>query len=174
MRTKWARLLAVGFLVAGMAEIAAAEDRPHRIGGGVNYWDSVEDLKHEGIQGLEDSGYSYYASYQFWPALLGFELQVEGAPDWIGQGAAYSPAAYVLIGGWLYGGVGIGWSYADGNWSSDPFYALKAGLNMELFPGLYLDISANYHVNSRTELEGVVDNIKTDAVFLGAGLRIGF
>ena len=174
MRTTWSRILAVGILVAGMAGLAAAEDRPHRIGGGVNYWASVEDLKNEGIQGLEDSGYSYYASYQYWPSLLGFEIQVEGAPDWVGQGAAYAPAAYLLVGGWLYGGVGIGWGYTDGNWSSDPFYALKAGLNMQILPGFYLDISANYHVNSKTELEGVTDSIKTDAVFLGAGLRFGF
>lgn len=177
MTTTWVRLLAVGLLVAGGAQAVSAEDRPNRLGGGANYWKTIDDLTEEGIDGLEgieDSGYNWYASYQYWPSLVGLELQVEGTPDWLGQGKAYAPQAYLLVGGWLYGGVGVGIEYADSEWGSDPFYAVKAGFNFEILPGVYVDISGNYRANSKAELEGIAEEIDTDAVFVGAGLRLGW
>ena len=62
---------------------------------------------------------------------------------------------------------------ADGSFAEDPFYALKAGVNFELLPSFFLDISANYRFNDAVEIRGEETDIDTDSVFLGAAIRFG-
>lgn len=169
----WARILAVGFVVAGLSQAARAEDYNHRIGGGINYWATASDVEEDvTLEDIEDSGYSGYVSYQYWPSLIGAEFQIEATNQWITEGNAYAPQVYLLIGGWLYGGVGVGMTSVDGEWADSPFYALKAGLNLKILPHLYLDISGNYRVAESEEIAG--EEIDTDSITLGVGLRFGF
>jgi hypothetical protein len=60
---------------------------------------------------------------------------------------------------------------SDGDFADDPFYALRAGLNLELLPSVFVDISANYRFNDSAQFEGDDTDIDTDTVFLGAALR---
>lgn len=76
-------------MVAGNAQ--AVE---HRIGGGANYWTSVDDID---LDKIDDDGFSFLASYQFWPGLIGLELDLEIVPDQYGE-TAYAPQAYALSG----------------------------------------------------------------------------
>jgi hypothetical protein len=167
-------ILSVAWLVAGMSQAVLAADTPHRLGGGANYWVVLEDLDDEDIRDLDEEGFSYFASYQYRPSLLGLELQVEMFPDWVGDEDAYAPQAYLLLGSTLYAGAGVGIMYFDEDWAEDPFYAVKAGLNLELIPSLFLDISANYRFNSDTQFKDDDTDIDTDTVFLGAALRLGW
>ena len=139
----------------------------HRIGGGANYWVAVDDIDNDDI---DDDGFSYLASYQYWMDFLGVELDMEILPDRFGE-TAYAPEAYLLLGGTIYGGVGIGLVRSDGSFADDPFYAIRAGLNLELLPSVFVDISANYRFNDSAQFEGDDTDIDTDTVFLGAALR---
>ncbi len=142
----------------------------HRIGGGVNYWVTLEDIEIDSKE-IDNDGVAYLASYQYWPGLFGVELDLEFLPDRFGE-TAVAPEAYFLIGRSVYCGLGIGIIYSDEDFAEEPFFALRAGFNLELLPGLYADIYGNYRFNDSTQLEGEETNIDTDTVFLGAALRI--
>lgn len=142
----------------------------HRIGGGANYWVTLEDIEVDRKE-IDNDGVAYLASYQYWPGLLGLELDLEFLPDRFGE-SALAPQAYLLLGRSVYCGLGVGVVYSDEEFSKKPFFALRGGLNIELLPSVYADIHANYRFNDSAEFEGEDTDIDTDTVFLGAALRI--
>lgn len=161
-------------VVCGVVASAPAEAAEKRLGFGVHYWRTVDDLDDEGVDDIEDDGVSYLGSYQVLPGgLLSFELDLEYFEEGFGGStdSVFSPQAFVLIGHGLYAGVGVGVSYSSGfeDDFSDPFYLARVGFNMELLPKLFLDINANYQANAFNEL----DEADTDAITLGALLRFG-
>ncbi len=144
--------------------------RDHRIGAGATYWVAVNDID---IDDLDESGLGYFISYQYRPSLIGFDLALEFLPDHLGDDAI-APQASLILGSALYAAAGIGVLYTDGKFLDEPFYALRAGLDLEVIPSLYLDISANYRFSRRSDLRDDERKIDTDTVFLGAALRLGF
>lgn len=147
------------------ATIAVAE---HRIGGGVNYWMTLDDID---ISDVDENGFSLLASYQYWTGLFGVELDLEFLPDRFGD-SAVAPEAYLLVGRSLYAGLGMGIMYSDSSFADEPFFALRAGLNLEILPGIYVDISGNYRFNDSAQLENEATDIDTDTIFLGAAVRL--
>lgn len=160
-------MLLMATTVAADSGFAANE---HRLGGGATYWVALEDVEFD-HEKVDDDGFSFLASYQYWPSLFGLELDIEFLPDRFGE-SAVAPEAYVLLGRTIYGGLGIGMIYSDGSFADEPFYAIKAGLNLELIPGLYADIYGNYRFNDSADFDREDSNIDTDTVFLGAAIRI--
>jgi hypothetical protein len=158
-------------LLWAVPAVAGSGD-PHRLGGGANYWVTIEDIEFDD-KNVDEDGISYMISYQFWPSLLGVEFNLELLPDRFGE-TALAPQAYVLFGRAVYVAAGIGIIYSDSEFAEEPFFALRAGLNLELLPGLYADINANYRFNDSAELDDEERNIDTDTVFLGAAVRIAF
>jgi hypothetical protein len=79
------------------------------------------------------------------------------------------PQAYALIGGMLYGGVGIGIGYIDNSWQDAPFYALRAGVNIPL-AALALDVFASYQFQNAAALQGLTSE-DLDAVTFGVIAR---
>jgi len=153
---------------------AAAGAAEHRVGGGIHYWRTLDDVVDEGVN-LKDDGTAYVASWQILPAgLFRFELGLEYFPEDFGgvdAGAVYSPQAYLLVGHGLYIGAGVGTLYSDDfqDTFSDPFYAARAGFEMSLIPRLHLDVNVNYRANAFSELQ----NADVDTLTLGAQVRIG-
>lgn len=162
------RSVLLGLLILGLglfsSELQAGE---HRIGGGANYWVTVDDIDDDSF---DDNGLSYFLSYQHWWNFLGLEADLELLPDRFDE-TAFAPQAYLLFGGTIYGAAGIGLMNIDGDFADEPFFALRAGLNLELLPGTFLDVSANYRFNDTEELEDERTDIDADTVFLGAALR---
>ncbi len=159
------RLLLMSMILGLAMSAGNLQAGEHRIGGGVNYWVAVEDLGDS-----DDDGFSYLLSYQHWWDFLGIEADIELLPDRFGETAS-AGELYLLLGSTIYGGAGVGWLRADGDFADEPFFAFKAGLNLEMLPSLYLDISANYRFNDSAQLEDDDTDIDTDTVFLGAALR---
>jgi len=148
---------------------AARAQGNNRIGVGANYWVAIDDIQSD----VDDDGFSYLASYQHRGGLLGVELAAEFFPDRFGE-SAWAPQAYLLVGSGIYAAAGIGILSVDGDWADDPFFSFKAGLNFEILPTLYLDISANYRFSEKEQLKGKDTDIDTDTVFFGAAVRLGF
>jgi hypothetical protein len=164
-------LLAAALGIVASARPAAADSW---IGVGVHAWRAVDDLQSEGFSGVARDGVSYLVSYQYDPgALLKFELDGEYYPKGFGGSLhdAISPEAYVLVGGFIYGGVGIGTTYSKdfSNNFSSPFYAARVGVDLHLLPRCKLDINANYRFNAFNELKGA----NTGTITLGAIARFG-
>lgn len=148
---------------------AQAADSAHRIGAGANYWVALDDVD---VDDVDEDGFSYFASYQYRPTLIGLQADLEFLPDRFGEDAI-APAAYLILGKAIYAAAGVGILSIDGDWADDPFFAFKAGLDLEVLPHVFLDVSASYRFDPETELEDAVDNIDTDTVFLGAAVRLG-
>ncbi len=160
------RIGVVGLLLLAVLPIMAQAG--HRIGVGANYWKVIDDID---VRDIDDSGVSYHVSYQYRPqGLFALDLTLERLPDRFGT-SAYAPQAYLLVGRVLYAGIGAGMVYTDGNFADEPFYALKAGLELPLF-FLRLDLSGHYRFNDFADLKDSDRKIGTDTVFLGASLRL--
>lgn len=172
MRKLWIPSIALA-LCASIASPADAGQ--HRLGFGFHWWKTVDDLKDQGFNDIESDGVSQIFSYQYLPGgLIKFEADVEYFKDGFGgaTSSAWSPQFFVLVGGFVYGGVGVGVtnsSSIDGNWS-DPYYAARAGLDLLLLPKIHLDINANYRFDAWKEL----DNVDTETLTLGAIARFSF
>lgn len=142
----------------------------HRLGVGANYWTALDSIK---VDDVDDDGFSYLITYQYRPGLLGLQLDFEFLPDRFGKDA-YAPAAYVVLGRSIYIAAGAGIVHQDGDWADDPFYAFKAGLDLQLLPRISFDLGASYRFDSKMDLGDAVDAIDTDTLFLGLAVRFAF
>ncbi len=164
---KWTVLILLALFVLPSAQ---AGDNGHRIGVGANYWVAIDDIK---VDNIDKDGFIYLLSYQYRPTLIGLQVDLECLPDLFGENAI-APAAYLVVGSAIYGAAGIGTVSQDGDWADDPFFALKAGLDLELLPHIYLDLSGSYRFSTKYKVKDALDEIDTDTVFLGAAARIAF
>ncbi|MCL4838660.1 MAG: hypothetical protein KJ058_11925 [Thermoanaerobaculia bacterium] len=163
--------LAVALLFAvALAPAAAAGE--HRLGFGLHYWKTLDEIEGSLGDGIDDNGLSQLVSYQYLPGpFLKLEATVEYFPDGFGGAteSAYSPQVFVIVGRGLYAGVGVGITRSssfEDDWS-DPFYGARVGYELPLLPRLDLDLNANYRFDSWSELEGY----DSDVLTFGAVLR---
>jgi hypothetical protein len=164
--------LTLGLVLAGMSGAWAGEK--HRIGAGLHYWRTVDDID---VDSIDENGMAYLVTYQYVPAgILRAEIDLEIFPEDFGGSdeAVYAPQALLIVGGGLYAGLGIGVFYSDGDFAEDPFYILRAGLNLELLPNIFVDINGNYHFTDFDDLKDVSDKVDTDTITLGAAVRLAF
>lgn len=172
MRKSMIALALLGLAAAAARPAAAGE---HRLGFGLHYWKTVDELQDEGFDDIEDNGVSEVFSYQYLPSpLLRWEVDVEYFDKGFGgsEESTYGPQVFLLFGRFLYGGVGVGALYSSGledEWS-DPYWAGKFGLDMLLLPKIHLDINANYKIDSWSQL----GDLDTDTLTLGAVARFSF
>ncbi len=141
----------------------------HRLGGGLHYWVVVEDAN---VKNVNKDGLAFIVSYQYRLAeYLKLEADIEFLSERYNGNSVLTPLAYVLVGKGLYGGVGIGSEYSDGDFADTPLFAFRAGVDAEILPLVYLDINANYR--SQKWASDQID-IDTDTVTLGAVVRFEF
>jgi hypothetical protein len=164
-------VLCVSLLVG---DITCGAEGNHRFGVGANYWKAVKNID---VHDIDEDGMSWLASYQYTP---GSPLSLETNLEIFRKGFAgatenvYAPQAFILVGCNLYAGAGIGIYYSDNEFADRPFYAIKAGLDLELLPSLYLDINANYRFNEWKNISELGHDIDSDTIILGAALRLAF
>jgi len=163
----------VAFGLTLLASAPAALAGAHRLGLGANYWKTIDDINSNDLTGhIDENGLSWLASYQYAPAgIFTFEADVEYYPSLGGEPKPFvSPEAFVLVGGTLYAGAGVGIYYHDGAFSNGPFYMLRAGIDITILPFLSLDISANYRFNDWDTF--TTQDLGTDTIRLGAAVRL--
>jgi hypothetical protein len=162
-------LMINGLILCG----SAWADSAHRLGGGMRYWVALDDID---IDDVDEDGFSFILSYQY---IISGYFKFEGDLEFLGSGYAgsnetvWSPQAYFLIGKGLYGGVGIGLNYSDGEWAGSPFFALRAGIDIEVLPAVFLDLNANYRFEE-WDFDRIEEKIDTDTITVGALMRYEF
>jgi hypothetical protein len=162
------RMFVTGTLLSLIAFSTEAAFAGNQLGGGIHYLATVGDIKDS--PDIETNNFNIVVSFKHTSSLIGFEGDVEFVPNYLGSGEVlYQPQAYVLIGGLIYGGAGIGIGYVDGNWFDNPFYALRAGVDFPL-GSLHLDVNANYRFLSTSAFDSV-DQSDLDSVTFGAIVR---
>lgn len=168
MRTLATLALALTLLTA----TSATAEIKHRFGVGAHYWTALDNID---VDDVKEDGFAYLVSYQLRPAsLIKFGLDVEMLPKAFGGAAksVYAPQAYVILGNTLYAGLGVGTYFTDGDFSKDPFFNLRAGLDLRLLPFIYLDINANYRFEEWDSIKSLDEDISSDTITLGAAVRI--
>ncbi len=108
--------------------------------------------------------------------LLFVEAQIEQMPKGFmaSTETVYAPQAYAGVEFlFIYGAVGVGKYYTDGDWVTDPFYSLRAGLNLGLLPFLKLDIYGTYRFSDWEELD-TKEDLNANTVMVGAAARFEF
>ncbi|MCK9997431.1 MAG: hypothetical protein KAH56_14245, partial [Candidatus Krumholzibacteria bacterium] len=66
------------------------------------------------------------------------------------------PSAYVFVGSFIYGGVGIGIGNYNGDWLDDPFYALRAGVKFA-----FLDVFTSYRFQKWSDVGADSDDVNS-------------
>jgi len=142
----------------------------HMIGGGVLYQKTLGDIKDN--DEFDDDAINWIASYQLASdSPIKLEIDLEIVPDFGGSDMTfYMPQGYLLFGSRIYVGAGIGYGYLDGEWTNDPFYAFRGGLDLPLGEKVHLDINANYRFMDFAVLDDI-DSQDADAITFGAILR---
>ena len=164
------RTILIGAIAAAMLASAGTASAGHQIGGGIHYLATVGDIKDN--PEVDDSNFNFVASYKYSASLISVVADVEFVPDYLGSDEMlYQPQAFLLVGGFIYGGAGVGFGYIDGEWFDDPFYALRAGVDIPL-GSIHLDVNANYRFLS-TKAFDTVDDQDLDSVTFGAVVRFG-
>lgn len=171
----WLKMLIAGgaLWAAGACGSVWAEAGSHRIGVGAHYWVTLDDLN---VDEVDEDGFSWVASYQYRPSLVGVGLDVE----WKEKGFAgsakdvFEPQAYLIVGQGLYAAAGIGGYYSDGEFAKDPFYLFRAGFDLEVLPSIHLDLHAIYRFETWDDLRADDTDVDSDTVTLGAAVRIAF
>ena len=83
------------------------------------------------------------------------------------------PQMFVAVGDDLYAGLGTHYTIEDGVLIDDPQFSLRAGVDLEILPYIFLDISADYRFDDWRELKEE-DAFSEDEVVWGGALRIQF
>jgi len=165
-------LVALLLVATVMATPAISSAAGMTFGAGLHYLYNMGDIDEAEELDLSKNSFGLIGSLMFNAGLINVEGQVEYIFDYLGSDESMTiPSAWALIGGLIYGGAGIGIGYIDGDWQSDPFYALRAGVNLPL-GGLGLDMYATFQFWSDDELEDLTGD-DLDSLTFAAILRFG-
>lgn len=157
------------FMICLMAFAVTAE-AGRRFGGGIHYLKTLGDLKN--AQEFDENAISFMGSVLFTRNQLRLEVDVEAVPDFgASDKTMLAPQAYAMMGKSMYGGVGIGIGYLDGDWQSNPFFALRAGLDF-VVGNLDLDVFASYRFQKAGDLEHLGSD-DLNSITFGALIRFG-
>jgi len=160
-------LLILAFLIGLM--LPAPVSAQTRIGGGIHYLRTLGDIKNS--DQFDENALGFMASIVTGSALR-LEGDLEIIPDFGGTGKVMlQPQAYAMLGQLIYGGVGIGIGHFNGDWQSNPFYALRAGVNLPL-GGMAIDLFASYRFQKDKNLSEFGDD-DLNSITFGALLRFG-
>ena len=160
-----------GLLLLGIVGLALPVRAENSFGLGAQIYQTTDSLP----KPFEENGLAPVISYRL-DLAEPLKLQVEGV-YYADEGYAgsrkesFAPQAFLLFGGDLYAGLGLGMLISDGEWSDAPFYALRAGYTIRMFPALHLDLYANYEFANWDGINELDEDLDSDTIGLGAALR---
>ena len=129
------------------------------LGLGIHYLNTLGDIKDH--PEFDSSNLGFLGAYTLGAGLINFEVDVEWIPNYVGSYDMIQPSAYAFVGGFIYGGVGMGIGYINSEWQSDPFYALRAGVKLA-----FLDIFTSYRFQKWSDVGTDSDDV--DSLTFGA------
>lgn|GEM_PF-672660 len=173
MQMKWWQGLIV--LLMASTFVTGAANAGGSLGAGLHYLRNLGDISDNGINDLSQDSFSLIGSYQMDMRMFKLEGNVEYIFDYVGTGEAmWEPSVYGLVGLGalpLYAGAGIGIGYTNDEWQQNPFYALRAGVNLPLNK-IGLDFYATYRFQSDTDLKNLTGEDLDSLTFAGV-VRFG-
>ncbi len=172
------RKFAIAAIAVSMAvteALAAYRGAGFELGAGATYWYSIDEAKD---QSFDRDGLGWMLSSRIpLSDFFAIGLEVEQSPDnfvFLDK-HLYLPSAYAILGDGIYGAIGLGTYYYDGDFYGDVWYALRAGFKVPILANsLVLDVNVNYRVENWDGIKDATDNVDTDTLMIGAALRLVF
>jgi hypothetical protein len=170
MRT-WNKSLVAALSLIAVIGIATPAVALPQLGIGLHYLRTLEEI--QAGSDTHQNDFAVFGSITIPVAIIKIEGDVEWIPDYLGSDSSlWQPSAYGFLSlGLIYGGVGIGIGYLDGEWASNPWYGLRAGVEIGL-AGLALDGFASYRFQSASYGSGA-QNFDLDAITFGVQAKFG-
>ena len=169
MKRNSTALVVTTFLICLFA-LGISTEAGTRFGGGIHYLKTLGEIKD--APEFDENAVGIMASIVLTDALMRIEGDLEFISDFGGSGhMMIQPQAYAMLGESIYGGLGIGIGYLDGEWQSNPFYALRAGIDFKA-GNLDLDLFMSYRFQKANDLE-YLGSDDLNSVTFGALLRFG-
>ena len=131
-----------------------ATDAEAGLGLGLHYLNTLGDIKDH--PDFDSSAIGFLGVYSMGVGLINFEADLEWVPNYAFGKDLFEPSAYVFAGSFLYGGVGIGIGHYNGDWMSDPFYALRVGVKFAM-----LDVFASYRFQKWSDVGTESDDLNS-------------
>lgn len=154
--------------IAATVMVTAADSSHAGLGVGLHYLRNLGDIDSNPDVDLSKDSFGLLGAYQFPAGPLKLEAQVEYIFNYAGtDNSMWIPQGWALIGGLIYGGAGIGIGHIDGDWQSDPFYALRAGVRLGL-----IDVYGTYNFWSNDDIKNATGD-DLDSITFAAVLRFG-
>jgi len=123
------------------------------LGAGLHYLRNLGDIDNN--TDLSKDSFGLIGSYMFSVPVVKLEAQAEYIFNYAGSdNSMFIPSGWALLGSLIYGGAGIGIGHIDGEWQSDPFYALRAGVNLPLM-AFTLDVYGTYNFWNNDDIKDV-------------------
>ncbi len=160
----------IGVTVVGLLAALALPAHATGVGAGARYFKTIDELDGP----FEEDGLAPLLTVkQDLAALLSFQVDLVLYPDGYAGAAkdVLAPEAFLVLGQSLYAALGAGTLYADGDFG-DPFFVARVGFDLELLPGLHLDINGNYEFAEWEGINEVDDEADSDTITLGAAVRL--
>ncbi len=143
----------------------SGKSRLLKLGAGVHYMKTVGDIKD--AEGFDSNALNLLVAAKVNLGLIKIEGDSEWSFDYGGSSKTlWIPQAFALVGNLIYGGVGIGTGYIDGEWFDNPVYTLRVGANIPLAV-ISVDVNANYQFMNSSAFENI-DSEDLDSVTFGA------
>ena len=168
------KALAIALSMLPLLALVAPAFATPQLGAGLHYLRTLGDIKEE--PEVDENAFAGFGTLTVPLGVVRVEGNVEFVPDYLGSDHwLVQPAAYGLLDfGPAYAGAGIGIGYLDGEWATNPYYALRAGLLFDLraVGGVTLDVFTSYRFQSAT-FEETTQNFDMDTLTFAAQLKFG-
>src|ERR1043165_3566285 len=127
-------LIALLAITMAMTSARIASAGGVSLGGGIHYLHNVGSIDENGVD-LDQNSMGILGSIMGSASFLKLEGQVEYIHNYLGTDEGlWIPQAWALVGSTVYADGGIGIGHFHNEWMNDPFYALRAGVNLPLGP----------------------------------------
>jgi hypothetical protein len=171
-KTTWILVLTLVGLgpVEAQAQAGTEAQGTVSFGGGLHYLRNLGDITNDDAIDLSRNSFALVGSVKGAFGGFGVDGQVGYIFDYVGTGEpAWEPSIWGLLGSFVYGGAGIGWQYHDGDWSDEPFYALRAGVALPL-GSTELDVYGSWRFQGSEDFENLTGE-DLDSITFAAILR---
>ena len=157
------RIILIAIIIPLVFLGVTATESQAGLGLGVHYLNTLGDIKDH--PEFDSSAFGFLGAYSMGAGLINFEVDLEWIPDYAFGKNMVEPSAWAFLGSFIYAGAGIGIGHINGDWQSDPFYALRGGVKLAM-----LDVFTSYRFQKWSDLEGV-DSDDANALTFGAMFR---
>ena len=131
-----------------------ATDAEAGLGLGLHYLNTLGDIKDH--PDFDSSAIGFLGVYSMGVGLINFEADLEWVPNYAFGKDLFEPSAFVFVGSFIYGGAGIGIGHYNGDWMSDPFYALRVGVKFAM-----LDVFTSYRFQKWSDVGTESDDLNS-------------